>query len=83
MRRFETIQKRSLEVLYAKKYAMLWDTIKRTSCIFKSVHTGPSQISAEIVLLCAQAKSKAVPVHPNKAYGGEGIVPLILKLVTT
>jgi len=44
--------------------------------------TGPSQISAEIVLLFAQEKGKAVPVHPSKAYGGEGTVPLIFKLET-
>jgi len=81
---FKTIQKRSLEVLYAKKkYAVLWDTIKGTTRTFKSVCTGLSKITAEIVLLFAQEKGKAVPVHPNKAYGGEGIVPLIFKLDTT
>jgi hypothetical protein len=78
MRMFKTIQKRSLEVLYAKKYAVPWDTIKGSSHICKSVCTWPSQISAEIVLLFAQAKGKGLPVHPNKAYGGEGIVPLKL-----
>jgi len=79
MRRFKTRQKRSLETLYAKKYG---DTIKGTSRIRKSVCTWLSQISAEIVLLFAQANDKPVPVHPIKVYGGEGIVPLILKLDT-
>jgi len=77
------IRKHSLEVLYTKQYAMFWDTIKGISRICKSVCTGPSQISTEIMLLFAQAKGKAVPLHPNKAYRGEGIVPLILKLDTT
>ena len=30
-----------------------------------------------------QTKGKAAPVHPIKAYGDEGIVPVILKLDTT
>jgi hypothetical protein len=83
MRRFKMIRKHSLEVLYTKQYAALWNTIKGTSRICKSVCTGPSQISMEIVLLFAQAKGKAVPFHPNKAYRGEGVVPLVLKLDTT
>lgn len=29
-----------------------------------------------------QTKGKAAPVHPNKAYGYEGIVPVILELDT-
>jgi len=57
--------------------------MKGTSHTCKSAPTGPSQISAEIVLMFAQEKSKAVRVHPNKAYGGEDTVPLIFKLDTT